>query len=175
MNGHLGDESAERKTGLDDPRALDILTTEHWSLLSTRQLGYQEMLGRTTIFIAILSGIVVALALLGQATAFRRQTLWFALMLMSVALFIGVTTFVRCVVINYQDARWVTRMNLLRHAYLQVLPELEPFFVTGREPDADVQALGYGSRQRLGNMANSLTTTSGVPELGKQTPSAAGA
>ena len=28
------------KTGLDDPRAVDILTTEHWSLLSTRTLGY---------------------------------------------------------------------------------------------------------------------------------------
>jgi hypothetical protein len=28
----------------------------HWSLLSTRSLGYQEMFGRATIFIAILSG-----------------------------------------------------------------------------------------------------------------------
>lgn len=31
------------KTGLDDPRAVQILTTEHWSLLSARTLGYQEM------------------------------------------------------------------------------------------------------------------------------------
>jgi hypothetical protein len=52
-----------RKTGLDDPRALDILTAEHWSLLTTRTLGYQEMFGRITIFIAALSGTVVALAL----------------------------------------------------------------------------------------------------------------
>jgi len=35
------------RTGLEDPRALDILTTEHWSLLSTRTLGYQEMFGLT--------------------------------------------------------------------------------------------------------------------------------
>jgi hypothetical protein len=59
-------------TGLDDPRAVDILTTEHWSLLSTRTLGYQEMFSRATIFVAILSGTVVALALLAQATNFRR-------------------------------------------------------------------------------------------------------
>ncbi len=45
----------QRRTGLDDPRALDVLTTEHWSLLSARTLGYQEMFGRTTIFIGVLS------------------------------------------------------------------------------------------------------------------------
>jgi type III secretory pathway component EscS len=149
-------------TGLDDPRALDILTTEHWSLLSTRTLGYQEMFGRTTIFVAILSGTVVALALLAQATNFRRETLWFALMLISVALFIGLATFVRSVAINYEDARWVTGMNLLRRAYLRMVPELEPFFVTGHEPDADGRTLGEGSPQRLANLINSLTTTSGV-------------
>ena len=151
-----------RTNGLDDPRALDILTTEHWSLLSTRALGYQEMFGRTTIFVAILSGTVVALALLAQATNFRRETLWFALMLISVALFIGLATFVRSVAINSEDARWVIGMNLLRRAYLQIAPGLEPFFVTGHEPEADARALGEGSPQRLVHLLNSLTTTSGV-------------
>jgi membrane protein required for beta-lactamase induction len=73
------------KKGLDDPRAVDILTTEHWSLLSTRTLGYQEMFGRATIFISILSAAVIALALLAQATQFGRETLLLALLLMSVA------------------------------------------------------------------------------------------
>ena len=134
-----------RKTGLDDPRALDILTTEHWSLLSTRTVGYQEMFGRATIFTAVLSGAVVGLALLAQATHFGRETLWFALLLLSVALFIGLATFVRSVTINYEDARCVAGMNLLRHAYLQIVPELEPFFVAGHEPDADRRPLSHGS------------------------------
>jgi hypothetical protein len=155
-------ENGRCKTGLDDPRALEILTTEHWSLLSTRTLGYQEMFGRTTIFVAVLSGMVVALALLAQATHFGHETLWFAVVLISVALLIGLATFVRCVAINFEDARWVTGMNLLRHAYLHLVPELEPFFVTGHDREADRLALGHGSRQRLGNLANSLTTTSGV-------------
>jgi type III secretory pathway component EscS len=162
MNAQPAGGDSERKTGLDDQRAVDILTTEHWSLLSTRALGYQEMFGRTTIFVAILSGTVVALALLAQATHFRRETLWFALALISVALFIGLATFVRCVAINYEDARCVTGMNLLRHAYLKIVPELEPFFVTGHHPEADAEALGEGSPQRLVHLANSLTTTSGV-------------
>jgi hypothetical protein len=45
---------------------VEILTTEHWSLLSTRTLGYQEVFGRTSIFVAILSAAVIALALLAQ-------------------------------------------------------------------------------------------------------------
>jgi type III secretory pathway component EscS len=155
-------DADRRKTGLDDPRALQILTTEHWSLLSTRTLGYQEMLGRATIFMAALSGTVVALALLAQATDFGRETLSFALPLMSVVLLIGIATFVRSVAINYEDARWVAGMNLLRQAYLKMVPELEPFFVTGHDPEADRRALGHGSRQHLVNLANSLTTTSSV-------------
>ena len=150
------------KTGLDDPRALPILTAEHSSLVSTRSLGYQEMFGRTTIFVAILSGTVVALALLAQATDFRRDALWFALLLICVALFIGITTFVRCVGINYDDVRWVAGMDLLRQAYLRIVPDLEQFFVTGHDPKVDGRSLGYGSPQRLANLARSLTTTSSV-------------
>src|SRR5207253_9804399 len=90
----------QRKTGLDDPRALDILTTEHWSLLSARTLGYQEMFGRTTIFIGVLSGTIIALALLAQVTRFGYETLTFAAVLFAVSLFIGLATFVRCVAIN---------------------------------------------------------------------------
>ena len=150
------------KKGLDDPRALDILTTEHWSLLSTRSLGYQEMIGRATIFVGIVSATVVAIALLAQATQFRRETLLVALLLLSVALFIGVTTFVRGVAINFEDARCVEGMNLLRRAYFTIVPELQPFFVTGHESNSERASLAHGSPQRFANLARSLTTTSGV-------------
>jgi hypothetical protein len=150
------------KMGLNDPRAVDILSTEHWSLLSARTLGYQEMFGRTTIFIGILSGSIIALALLAQATQFGPETLSFAAVFFAVSLFIGITTFVRCVTINFEDARWVVGMSQLRRAYLQIVPELEPFFVTSHEPEADPRKLGYGSRQHLVTLATSLTTTSSV-------------
>lgn len=144
------------KQGLDDPRAVDILTTEHWSLLSARSLGYQEMIGRATVFVSIVSAIVIALALLAQANRFGRQTLWFALLLIAVALFIGLTTFIRSVRINFEDARLVEGMALLRKAYLQMVPELEPFLLADRDP------LGHGSPQRMEHMRRSLTTTSSV-------------
>jgi hypothetical protein len=154
--------SPRRTVGLDDPRAVDILTAEHWSLLSARALGYQEMFGRTTVFIATLSAGAVALAVVAQATRFGRETLSVALLLIAVVLFMGLTTFVRSVAINYEDARWITGMTLLRQAYLEIVPELEPFFVTAHRPEADRRALAYGSRQTMAALARSLTTTSGV-------------
>jgi len=149
-------------TGLNDPRAVDILTTEHWSLLSARALGYQEMFGRATIFVTILSATVIALTLMAQATHFSRDTLIVGLLLVSVALFIGLLTFIRSVAINYEDAVWVTGMNRLRHAYLQIVPELEPFFVTAHGLNEDRKALAHGAMQGAPNLARSLTTTSSV-------------
>jgi hypothetical protein len=50
------------------PHALQILMTEHWSLLFSRSLGYTEAMSCASIFVAALTGSVVALALVGQAT-----------------------------------------------------------------------------------------------------------
>jgi hypothetical protein len=152
----------DAKTGLEDPRAVEILTTEHWSLLSSRTLGYQEIIGRTTIFVSIVSATVVALAVLAQPRYFGPAFFWYALLLLSVAFGIGIATFFRSVTINYEDALWVAGMNLLRKAYVQIVPELKPYFVTSYESDDEQQRLRYGARQRLANIANSLTTTSSV-------------
>ncbi|HEY8755067.1 MAG TPA: hypothetical protein VIN65_01765 [Candidatus Dormibacteraeota bacterium] len=54
---------------------LQILATEHWSLLATRSMTFNEAMSRVTIFLAILSGAVIALALVAQADRFGT-TLW---------------------------------------------------------------------------------------------------
>jgi hypothetical protein len=79
--------------------------------------------------------------------------------LMSVALFIGLATFVRSVAIDYEDVRCVDGMNLLRHAYLKIVPELDPYFVTAHETEASWTALAHGSAQHGRHLARSLTTT----------------
>ena len=60
--------------------------TEHWSLLAARSLGYTESMSRASIFIASLSGSVIALALVGQATDFGDGFVAFALVLLPVVL-----------------------------------------------------------------------------------------
>jgi hypothetical protein len=117
------------------PNALQILTTEHWSLLAARSLVYTESMSRTSIFIAALTGSVVSLALVAQATDFGSGFTAFGLVLLPVVYFLGVATFVRLCQVNWEDARWVQGMNRIRNAYLDLAPELEPYFVTSRYDD----------------------------------------
>ena len=117
------------------PEALQILTTEHWSLLATRSLVYTEAMGRTSIFVAALTGSVVALALAAQASDFGSGFVAFALVLLPVVYFLGCVTIVRLAQVNKENARWVQGMNRIRNAYLQLAPELEPYFVTSKYDD----------------------------------------
>jgi hypothetical protein len=117
------------------PHTLQILMTEHWSLLAHRGFLYTESLGRTSIFVAALTGSVVALALVAQATDVGDSFVAFALVLLPVVYFLGVVTFVRLLQVNWEDTRWVQGMNRIRHAYLDLAPELDSYFVTSKYDD----------------------------------------
>jgi hypothetical protein len=132
---------AEGTTSAFGPDALQILTAEHWSLLSARGLVYTEAMSRTSIFVAALSGAVVALALVAQADDFGQGFVAFALVLLPVVYFLGFATIVRLAQVNLENARWVQGMNRIRNAYLQLAPELEPYFVTSKyDDDSGVRA-----------------------------------
>jgi len=141
---------------------LQILATEHWSLLSTRGLSWNEAFSRAAMFLSALSGAVVALALVAQATAFGPAFVTFALLIVPVVLFLGVATFVRLVEINREDVRWVIGMNLLRHAYLEASPELRPYFVTGWHDDEAGIMATFGARAGPGGFGHEFVTTPGV-------------
>lgn len=118
---------------LADPRALTILTTEHWSLLSQRSLAWTETFARAGMFLATLSAATVALALAGSVMG--EEFLVFALVILPVVLFIGLATAVRLAQANADDGLAVQGMNRIRHAYLEMVPALEPYFVTGHNDD----------------------------------------
>jgi hypothetical protein len=110
-----------------NPNLLQILMTEHWSLLSARSLGYTEAMSRASIFVAALSGAVVALALVSQATDFGDGFIALSLVLLPVVFFLGAVTIVRLGQINVEDATWMQGMNRIRNAYHDLAPELEVF------------------------------------------------
>jgi hypothetical protein len=114
---------------------LQILTTEHWSLLSTRSLIYSESLSRVVMFLSILSAAVVALALMAQVDHLRETLTVAAILMLAVVLFVGVATVVRLSELNREDMRLVMGMNRLRRAYLDMHPELERYFLTGCHDD----------------------------------------
>ena len=141
---------------------LQILTTEHWSLLSTRALSWNEAFSRATMFLSVLSAAVVALALVAQATAFGEGFVTFALLILPVVLFVGIATFMRLVAINHEDVGWVVGMNLLRHAYLGAAPELRPYFVSGSTDDEPGIMATFGATPGPGSFAHEFVTTPGM-------------
>src|SRR2546428_14013346 len=123
---------------------LQILATEHWSLLATRALTYNEALSRVTIFLSILSGALIALALVAQADHFGPSFKSIAIPMLLVVMFVGITTVSRLTALNRDDYRWVIGMNRLRHGYVDLHPELQQNCFTS--PDhARFSALQYRS------------------------------
>jgi hypothetical protein len=116
-------------------RRAQFLTTEHWSLLATRSMSWNEAFSRTSMFLSTLSAATVALALAGPAMSFGAAFALFALIVLSVTLFLGVATYVRLVQVNNEDLYWVTGMNMLRGEYAKLSPGIDQHFVTGSSLD----------------------------------------
>jgi len=145
---------------------IQILSTEHWSLLATRSLTYQESLGRVNMFLTILSGAVIALALVAQADRFGTAFISVAVFMLTVVFFTGVATVQRLLMLNRDDYKWVIGMNRLRHGYLELHPELEPNFTTSRYDDLpgalDTLGLDPASAPNLGTIFHAFVTLPGM-------------
>src|SRR3989454_392862 len=145
---------------------LQILATEHWSLLATRSLTYTESLSRVTIFLAILSGAMIALALVAQADRFGPVFIAIAIPMLTLVLYAGIATIGRLMMLNRDDYRWVIGMNRLRHAYLNLHPELESVFVTSPYDDVPGALRTFGinvtAGRRLGSALHVFQTLPGM-------------
>ena len=149
-----------------DAEALQILATEHWSLLATRALTYQESLGRVNMFLAILSGAVIALALVAQADHFGAAFISIAIFMLAIVFFVGLLTVRRLLMLNLDDYMWVVAMNRIRNAYMTMHPELEPHFTTSAHDDLAGVLLTLGveplGATRIGSILHSLVTLPGM-------------
>lgn len=128
-------DDASSTEAISPSMRLQILSTEHWSLLASRSLAWNESFSRAGMFLSTLSGAIVALALVAQATEFGEGFRIFALVILPVVLFIGIGTNLRMGISNYHDARCVIGMNRIRAAYLDLAPELQRYFVMGTTDD----------------------------------------
>jgi hypothetical protein len=147
--------------------SMQILSTEHWSLLATRSLGYTEFFSRANMFFSVLSGAVIALALIAQAGRFETFIVA-AMLLLAITFFVGLATIARIGQLNYEDTLWVTGMNRIRHAYLELHPELAQYFVTSQHDDmlGIFTTLGLAralpGRRFLADLGHGFTTLPGM-------------
>jgi hypothetical protein len=69
----------------------------------------------------------------------------FALIVLSVTLFLGIATFVRLTQVNNEDVYWVYGMNLLRGRYAELVPGIEESFVAGHTLDVTGISRSFGA------------------------------
>jgi hypothetical protein len=162
MRGEGAAPPGDPDNPLDDPRALQILSTEHWSLLATRSLSWSESFSRAGLFLSVVSATAVALALVGQATSFGQQFVAFALVMLPVALFVGLATYTRLDEVNTEDMIWVAGMNRIRHAYLEMRPGLAPYFITGSTDDPAGVETSFGIHRPGSVFAHWIVTMPGM-------------
>ncbi|HEX7172213.1 MAG TPA: hypothetical protein VF365_06355 [Candidatus Limnocylindria bacterium] len=149
---------------IDDPRAITILTTEHWSLLSARSLAYNEAFVRCGMFLTFLSMSFVALALFSSAMSFGDDFLTVAAVLLAFDFIIGLTTYARIIGANLDDMRAVHGMARIRHGYTQIAPLVAPYFTTAIHDDPAGVGLAYGDQPTAfpGVLFYGLTTSGGM-------------
>jgi hypothetical protein len=138
---------------------LQILSTEHWSLLASRSLAWNESFSRAGMYLSTLSGAMVALALVAGLDKTGDAFFLFAIVLLPAVLFVGVGTLLRLGAANYHDALCVMGMNRIRGAYLQIAPDLAPVFVMSPHDDVAGIAITAARPPEYGVAAHILGAT----------------
>lgn len=105
---------------------IQILATEHWSLLASRSTTQNEVLSRIGMFLTLVSAALVSLALVGQATRFTGPFPVFAIAVLVIVDIVGVLTQVRVVNVAMEDLMYVLALNRLRGSYVEVDPGVAP-------------------------------------------------
>lgn len=145
--------------GVSPAMRLQILSTEHWSLLASRSLAWNESFSRAGMFLSTLSGAIVALALVAQASEFGEGFRLFGLVILPVVLLVGIGTVLRMGISNYHDARCVVGMNRIRAGYLELAPDLDRFFVMGTTDDERGVDLTMAIQARTSMLVMMLAST----------------
>jgi len=138
---------------------LQILSTEHWSLLASRSLAWNESFSRAGMFLSTLAGAIVALALVANADDFGEGFRIFALVILPVVLLVGIGTNLRMGISNYHDAQCVIGMNRIRAAYMEMAPELRGYFVMGTTDDERGVSLTMAVQPRTSLLVQMLAST----------------
>src|SRR3954454_6208471 len=149
-----GDASRAPLAGGLGPRlgpTATFATTEHFNLQTARALTVSEANGRASIYLAALSGNLIALAFVGQMSRLGAAFYAFALILLPVLAFVGVVTFLRLVQSSIEDIRCAHGIALLRSFCCGVWQIPEPYLVavsgTGSPVPSDLKKPAPGAWQ----------------------------
>src|SRR3954454_23884478 len=140
-----------------------FVTTEHFTLQGARSQTVSEATGRASIFLASVSGGLVALGLM--ATAARIGTAFYplALTLLPTLVFVGLVTFDRVLQNGLEDLGYANRIARLRGFSFEHAPELGNYLLSV-PPDRRLamQGLPEGPWQHFLTMAGMVAVITSV-------------
>jgi len=115
--------------------ALQILTTEHFTLQTARSAFVYESTGRINLFLAAVSSGVVAIAFVGQTSRFGESFFAFSLVVLATLVFIGLATYVRVQQTAVAEVMYERGMNRIRHFFVESVPDIQRYFVLSVHDD----------------------------------------
>lgn len=114
---------------------LQFMTTEHFTLQTARAAAVAEANGRSTLYLGSVSSAVVALAFIGQVSGMSEAFFLFGLVLFPSLFFLGIVTFARVHQTGLEDMIHAFEISRIRHFYIEVAPETEPYFLHSTNDD----------------------------------------
>jgi hypothetical protein len=126
------DDEAKASEAASEPRnaAISFITTEHFTLQGARASTIAESTGRASMFLASVSGGLVAFGLVATATGVGGAFYAFGLVLLPTLAFIGLVTFERTLQSGVEDLGYARRIARLRAYYFDKAPELAPYLLS---------------------------------------------
>ena len=118
-------------SALDDPRALaDPLDRALEPAGRGRSLAYNEAFSRAGMCLTFLSATLIVIGFLIGSQGLSPAVVPVAAVLLLADLYIGAATVGRLIDANSEELHAVRGINRIRHAYREMVPGLEPYFVT---------------------------------------------
>jgi hypothetical protein len=129
-----GSDRPEAETGARHPgaAAISFVTTEHFTLQGARSQTISESTGRANMFLAAVSGGLVALGLVATATHVGTAFYVFGLILLPTLAFVGLVTFERVLQNRIENRNYAQQIARLRAYYFANAPELTPYLLSVR-------------------------------------------
>ena len=106
------------------------MTTEHFVLQGARSATIAESNGRANMFLAAVSGGLVALGLVATASSLGAAFYGFALVLLPTLALVGFVTFERALQSSIEDTEYARRITLLRGFYFRHAPEIAAYLLS---------------------------------------------
>lgn len=116
-------------------QVVTIMTTEHFTLQTARSGTISDANGRSSLYLSSVSGVLVALAFVGQVSNLGTAFYLFSLVLFPSLFFLGLVTFVRVLQTAIEDMVYARGINRIRHYYTEVAPQLKKYFILSTSDD----------------------------------------